>query len=211
MIAGFTLIHDVTLADRRILEGGNFYDYIWVGTKHMLTGYDHLLFLLGVVFFLTSFKDIVRFITAFTIGHSITLIGATSIQFGVNEFIIDAIIGLSVFYKGFENLDLFKKWLGIVAPNLLYMVFLFGLIHGLGLSARLQGMTLVSELSFLKTIGFNLGVEFGQILALIPMVWLINFWRKRSNFSALFKAVNTYLLVAGIVLLAIQLKHFFEQ
>jgi len=91
------------------------------------------------------------------------------------------------------------------------MVFLFGLIHGLGLSARLQGMTLVSELSFLKTIGFNLGVEFGQILALIPMVWLINFWRKRSNFSALFKAVNTYLLVAGIVLLAIQLKHFFEQ
>jgi hypothetical protein len=204
------LLHDVSQADRHILEGGSFIDYIMVGAKHMLTGYDHLLFLLGVVFFLKAFKDIITFITAFTLGHSLTLLLATYIQLSVNEFLIDAVIGLSVFYKGFENLDLFKKVLKVSPPNLLRMVFLFGLIHGLGLSARLQTMSVESERSFVNIIGFNLGVEFGQVLALIPMVWLVNFWRKRSNFQAFYFAVNTYLLIAGLVLMAIQLVHYFE-
>lgn len=204
------LVHDVSQADRNILQGGSFIDYVIVGAKHMLTGYDHLLFLLGVVFFLKGFKDIITFITAFTVGHSLTLLLATHFQLAVNEFLIDAIIGLSVFYKGFENLDLFKKIFKVSPPNLLRMVFLFGLIHGLGLSSRLQTMSVESERSFLNIIGFNLGVELGQVLALIPMVWLVNFWRKRSNFRAFYFALNTYLLLAGLVLMAIQLIHYVE-
>lgn len=204
------LVHDVSQADRNILQGGSFIDYLMVGAKHMLTGYDHLLFLLGVVFFLKGFKDIITFITAFTVGHSLTLLLATHFQLAVNEFLIDAIIGLSVFYKGFENLDLFKKIFKVSPPNLLRMVFLFGLIHGLGLSSRLQTMSVESERSFLNIIWFNLGVELGQVLALIPMVWLVNFWRKRSNFRAFYFALNTYLLLAGLVLMAIQLIHYAE-
>lgn len=196
--------HDVTEADRSLLAGGGLWDYVWVGAKHMLTGYDHLLFLVGVVFFLRVFKDILRFITAFTIGHSITLLGATYLEVQVNEHLIDAIIGLSVFYKGFENLGGFDKIPQIKAPNLIRMVFLFGLIHGLGLSARLQSFTIAQERSFLKILSFNLGVEIGQIIALVPIVMVINYFRSKANFEPFYKAVNSYLLLAGIMLALIQ-------
>ncbi|MEO1256955.1 MAG: HupE/UreJ family protein [Bacteroidota bacterium] len=203
------LAHDVSGGDRQLLENGGLLAYIWVGAKHMLTGYDHLLFLVGVIFFLKEFRQIVRFITAFTVGHSITLITATYLQFSVNEYLIDAIIGLSVCYKGFENLGLFQKVLKVNPPHLLNMVFLFGLIHGLGLSARLQSFTMMQEGILLKILSFNLGVELGQIIALIPIVYLINFWRKKESFDPFFKATNTYLILAGIALAAYQLWHFF--
>ncbi|MEN0005033.1 MAG: HupE/UreJ family protein, partial [Bacteroidota bacterium] len=147
LLAGLSLIplallaHDVTDTDREILMNGDLWSYIWVGAKHMLTGYDHLLFLAGVIFYLNGFKDIVRFITAFTIGHSITLISATYLGIQVNEYLIDAVIALSVLYKGFENLGGFEKLFGASSPNLLWMVFIFGLIHGLGLSTRQYQMT----------------------------------------------------------------------
>ena len=203
------LAHGVSGGDRELLENGGLLAYIWVGAKHMLTGYDHLLFLVGVIFFLKEFKEIVKFITTFTVGHSITLITATYLQFSVNEYFIDAIIGLSVFYKGFENLGLFQKVLKINPPHLLNMVFLFGLIHGLGLSARLQSFTVAQEGILLKILSFNLGVELGQVVALIPIVYLINIWRKRSTFEPFFKATNTYLILAGIALTTYQLWHFF--
>lgn len=203
------LAHDVSGGDRQLLENGGLLAYIWVGAKHMLTGYDHLLFLVGVVFFLNAFGQIVRFITAFTVGHSITLITATYLEFSVNEYLIDAIIGLSVFYKGFENLGLFQKVLKVNPPNLLKMVFAFGLIHGLGLSARLQTFTVDQEGILLKILSFNLGVELGQIAALIPIVYVINLWRKRSSFEPFFKATNTYLLLAGLALASYQLWYFF--
>ena len=203
------LAHDVSGGDRELLEQGGLLAYIWVGAKHMLTGYDHLLFLVGVIFFLKEFRQIVRFITAFTIGHSITLISATYLHLSVNEYLIDAIIGFSVFYKGFENLGLFQKVLKVKPPNLINMVLIFGLIHGLGLSARLQSFTVDQENIFLKIISFNLGVELGQVLALIPIVYLINLWRKRSSFEPFFKATNTYLLLAGIALASYQLWHYF--
>lgn len=204
LFPGAIYAHDVTEADRSLLAGGGLWDYVWVGAKHMLTGYDHLLFLVGVVFFLRVFKDILRFITAFTIGHSITLLGATYLEVQVNEHLIDAIIGLSVFYKGFENLGGFDKILQIKAPNLIRMVFLFGLIHGLGLSARLQSFTIAQERSFLKILSFNLGVEIGQIIALVPIVMVINYFRSKANFEPFYKAVNSYLLLAGIMLALIQ-------
>ena len=198
------LAHDVSGGDRLLLENGGLLAYMWVGAKHMLTGYDHLLFLVGVIFFLKEFGQIVRFITAFTIGHSFTLISATYLEFAVNEHLIDAIIGLSVFYKGFENLGLFQSKLKINPPNLLNMVFLFGLIHGLGLSARLQSFTTDQEGILWKILSFNLGVELGQIAALIPIVYLINLWRKKNSFDAFFKATNTYLLLAGLALACYQ-------
>jgi len=203
------LAHDVSGGDRQLLENGGLLAYIWVGAKHMLTGYDHLLFLVGVIFFLKEFRQIVRFITAFTIGHSITLITATYLQISVNEYVIDAIIGLSVFYKGFENLGLFQKILKVNPPHLLNMVFLFGLIHGLGLSARLQSFTEDQEGIFLKILSFNLGVELGQIAALIPIVYMINLWRKKDSFEPFFKATNSYLIIAGIALASYQLWQFF--
>jgi len=129
------LAHEVSPADQEILSNGGLWAYIYVGAKHMVTGYDHVLFLAGVVFYLKGFRDIVRFITVFTIGHSITLIGATYLGIKVNEHIIDAIIALSVLYKGFENLGGFEKKLKIKSPNLLMMVFYFwvdswvGIIH----------------------------------------------------------------------------------
>lgn len=199
-----TYAHDVSGGDRELLENGGLLAYIWVGAKHMITGYDHLLFLVGVIFQLKSVREIVRFITAFTIGHSITLISATYLQFAVNEHLIDAIIGMSVFYKGFENTGLFQKALKVEPPNLLNMVFIFGLIHGLGLSARLQSFAVAQEGILLKIISFNLGVELGQILALIPIVLLINYWRPKASFTPLFKAVNTYLILVGLALAGYQ-------
>ncbi len=205
----FAYAHDVSGGDRALLENGGLLAYIWVGAKHMLTGYDHLLFLVGVIFFLKEFRDIVKFITAFTIGHSITLIGATYLQFAVNEHLIDAVIGFSVFYKGFENLGLFQKYLKVNPPHLLNMVFVFGLIHGLGLSARLQSFAVKQEGILWKIISFNLGVELGQIAALIPIIFIINQWRRRDSFEPFFKATNTYLLLAGIALAGYQLWHYF--
>ena len=137
-----TFGHDVSSGDQEILNNGGLLSYIWVGAKHMLTGYDHLLFLVGVVFYLKGIKDILKFITVFTIGHSITLIFGTYLQIQVNEYFIDAIIALSVLYKGFENLNGFQKYFKTQSPNLLLMVLIFGLIHGLGLSTRLQSFNI---------------------------------------------------------------------
>jgi len=199
------LAHDVTAGDRQVLIDGGLPAYIWVGAKHMLTGYDHLLFLTGVIFFLNGFRDIVKFITAFTIGHSITLIGATYAGFRVDEHLVDAVIGLSVLYKGFENLGGFERIFKTASPNLLFMVFLFGLIHGLGLSTRLQSFALGEEDLLAKIVSFNLGVELGQVVALIPIILLINLWRKHASFEAFYKAANVYLLIAGMGLIAWQL------
>ncbi|MEO0470054.1 MAG: HupE/UreJ family protein [Bacteroidota bacterium] len=196
--------HDVSSADQELLRTGGLWAYVQVGTTHMLTGYDHLLFLAGVVFYLKGFKDILTFITAFTIGHCITLIGATYAGISANEHLIDAVIAVSVLYKGFENLGGFDK-LKLKAPNLLGMVGFFGLVHGFGLSARLQSFEMGTEQFLAKILCFNLGVEIGQVLALIPIVFFISLARKHPQFPAFYKAVNWYLVVAGIGLFVYQL------
>ncbi|PRX56458.1 HupE/UreJ family protein [Flagellimonas meridianipacifica] len=200
--------HDVTSADQEILRNGGLLAYIRVGATHMLTGYDHLLFLTGVIFFLKGFKDILIFITVFTIGHCITLIGATYAGITANEHLVDAVIALSVLYKGFENLGGFEK-LKVKSPNLLLMVGLFGLIHGFGLSTRLQSFDIGKEQFLAKILCFNLGVEVGQILALIPIVFIITLSRKHKQFPAFYQAVNWYLVLAGIGLFAYQLYGYF--
>lgn len=204
----FGFAHDVTSADQELLRNGGLWAYIQVGATHMLTGYDHLLFLAGVVFYLNSFKDILKFITVFTIGHCITLISATYAGITANEHLVDAVIALSVLYKGFENLGGFKK-LKIKLPNLLLMVGIFGLIHGFGLSTRLQSFDMGTDQVLAKIVCFNVGVEIGQVLALIPIVFIIMLSRKHTQFPAFYKAVNWYLVLAGIGLLIYQLYGYF--
>lgn len=207
---GLAWAHGVAPADQETLTNGGLWSYIYVGAKHMVTGYDHLLFLVGVIFFLNSFKDILRFITVFTIGHSITLTGATYLGILADEHLIDAVIALSVVYKGFENLGGFPKLLKVEAPNLLTMVFLFGLIHGFGLSTRLQSFDLGQGQFLAKILSFNVGVELGQVLALIPIVFVISKWRGAPSFNRFHKVVNTFLVVAGLGLLAFQLNGYFS-
>src|SRR5215208_8303893 len=200
-----TSAHGISDADKqRILEGGNL-EYLRLGATHMLTGYDHLLFLFGVMFFLTRFGEIVKFITAFTIGHCITLVFATLLHIKANYFLIDAVIALTVCYKAFDNLDGFRQYIGVQAPNLLGAVTLFGLIHGFGLSTRLQQLPLGQEGLVVRILSFNLGVELGQILALSVMGVALAGWRKTQSFTKFSKAANVALMVAGTLLLLMQL------
>ena len=203
------MAHGVSSADQQTLNEGGLLAYIYVGAKHMVTGYDHLLFLAGVIFYLSGFRDIVRFITVFTIGHSITLIGATYLGIRANEHLIDAVIALSVLYKGFENIGGFQKWFKVKSPNLLLMVFLFGLIHGFGLSTRLQSFDIGSSEFLSKIVCFNVGVELGQILALIPIVFLITQWQTKKSYQAFYSAANYYLIIAGIGLFIYQMYGYF--
>ncbi|TGN16936.1 HupE/UreJ family protein [Leptospira idonii] len=213
IIAGFLLssgvfAHGMSDADKqKILDAGHL-QYFELGASHMLSGYDHLLFLFGVIFFLTKFKDIVKFITAFTLGHSITLVFATVYTIQANYFLIDAVIALTVIYKGFDNLDGFKKYLNTVSPNLLLMVFTFGLIHGFGLSTRLQQLPLPKEGLILKILSFNVGVEVGQVFALTAMLLILAGWRKTKSFQRFSNAMNFGLILLGSLLFLMQLHGF---
>ena len=199
------LAHGVSASDQEILNNGGLLAYVFVGAKHMVTGYDHLLFLTGVIFFLTGFRDIVKFITVFTIGHCITLIFATFFGIKVDEHLIDAIIAISVLYKGFENLGGFEKMFKTSSPDLLKMVFIFGLIHGLGLSTRLQSFEMSPGQFLLKILSFNLGVELGQILALIPIIFIISKWKNWKSYEAFHLVVNWFLIIAGVGLFIFQM------
>lgn len=199
------------LAKQRMLDGGPL-DFAWIGAEHMLTGYDHLLFLLGVLFFLTRPLDVVKFITAFTLGHTLTLLFGTLWGVRVDPFLVDAVIGLTVAYKGFENLDGFRRGLNVQAPPLLPMVFVFGLIHGLGLSTRLQQMTFAAEPGLVSRIlMFNVGVELGQIAALLVMGLVIAAWRHTTAWRRISLITNTGLVAAGLILCAVQITGFLSQ
>ncbi|MEN8303075.1 MAG: HupE/UreJ family protein [Campylobacterota bacterium] len=189
-----------------MIDGGNL-RYIWLGATHMLTGYDHLLFLFGVVFFLTTAKDIIKFVTIFTIGHSITLIFATFMSINANYYLIDAVIAISVIYKAFDNNKGFQNYLGIKSPNLLVMVLVFGLIHGFGLSTRLQQLPLGEQNMdmLLRIVSFNIGVEIGQIAALIVMLIVLTQWRRTASFLRLSKVANHVLMFAGFMLFLMQM------
>ncbi len=208
LTASVAYAHGISEADKAaMLNGGNL-QYIWLGATHMLSGYDHLLFLFGVIFFLTNTKDIVKFVTIFTIGHSITLIFATFLGIKANYYLIDAVIALSVIYKAFDNNQGFQNYFGMKkSPNILMMVLLFGLIHGFGLSTRLQQLPLGDQGSdmLLRIISFNVGVELGQILALIGMLIVLTFLRKLDAYTRYSKIANHFLMFLGLLLLLMQL------
>ena len=200
--------HGISESSRAAMSSGSLLDYVWLGAEHMITGYDHLLFLFGVIFFLTSVRDIVRFITAFTLGHCITLLSATLLGISANAWLIDAVIALSVVYKGFENLDGFERFLKRKGPDLLVMVFVFGLIHGFGLSTRLQELPLGSEGLVGRILAFNVGVELGQVAALTLMLGFFGFWRSAKSFAQFDRVANTLLCLAGGGLFVYQVAGF---
>jgi hypothetical protein len=191
-----------------IIEGGN-WSYLWLGATHMLSGYDHLAFVFGIIFFLTTFRDIAKYVTAFTIGHSVTLIYATFNAIQLNYFLIDAIIGLSVSYIAFANLDGFRKYLSINPPNMMAMIILLGLIHGFGLSTRLQALPLSEDQLLMNIISFNVGIELGQFSALVIMLLLISAWRKTHFFQTFSVITNFSLIILGGLLFLMQM-HGYE-
>jgi hypothetical protein len=209
LVSATSLSHGISEETRqRMIDGGNF-QYLVLGAEHMVTGYDHLLFLFGVMFFLSRFVSIVKFVTAFTIGHTITLVFATYLGITVNYFLIDAVIAMTVIYKGFENIDGFRRYLNVASPNLLVAVFVFGLIHGFGLSTRLQELPIRDDSGLLMHIlSFNVGVEVGQVLALIVMGAVLSIWRKKRSFESWSGIANGALMAAGVFLLSMQLHGF---
>jgi len=207
IFSGLIFSHGISESDKNEIVQGTLIDYLYLGAKHMITGYDHILFLIGVIFFLTRFSDIVKFVTAFTIGHSITLIIATLFKITANYYLIDAVIAFSVIYKGFENLGGFKKWSSLNPPNLVLMVFIFGLIHGFGLSTRLQQINLGDNNLIYSILSFNVGVELGQIAAL-AIVFPLLLSIRGKYFEKISKLSNWGLIISGSILLIYQLGSF---
>ncbi len=205
LISQFASAHGMSEAEKQaIIAGGNF-SYLRLGATHMLSGYDHLAFVFGIVFFLNNFRDIVKYVTAFTLGHSVTLIFATLNGIRLNYFIIDAVIALSVCYIAFANIDGFRKYLRVNPPNMMLMITGLGLIHGFGLSTRLQELPLSEDSLLLNIISFNVGIELGQIGALAVMLACIVVWRKSESFGAFSRLANYLLIVSGALLFLMQM------
>ena len=177
--------------------------FMYLGAKHMVTGYDHLLFLVGVIFFLYRARDVVLYVSLFTLGHSLTLLIGVLWGVEVNPYGIDAIIGLSVCYKAFENMGGFERVLGW-RPNTKGAVLVFGLFHGLGLATKLQEFTVTDNGLVANIVSFNVGVEIGQMLALTAVLIGITFWRTRPSFSRHAFMTNTALMAGGFILTAQQ-------
>lgn len=203
--------HGVDDKTRAFLEqntGVQFIPFLYIGAKHMITGYDHLLFLVGVIFFLYRSRDVLLYVTMFTIGHSTTLLFGVLSDIQVNAYLIDAIIGFSVIYKGFDNLGGFKRCFNW-QPNTQWAVLIFGLFHGFGLATKLQEFSLADEGLITNLIAFNLGVELGQFAALALILIMINAWRKLPSFQHFSTVTNTALMSAGVMLIGLQLTGYF--
>jgi len=204
--------HGVPMGDQGYIQqinGVNIVPFMYLGAKHMVTGYDHLLFLVGVIFFLYRLKDIGIYVSLFAVGHSSTLLLGVFADIHINAFIIDAIIGLSVVYKALDNLGAFQQWFG-VQPNTKISTFIFGLFHGFGLAAKIIEFELDTNGLFTNLIAFNIGVEIGQLLALFAILILINYWRKRSSFLIHAYSANVILMTLGFMLTGFQFFGYFN-
>ncbi len=205
--AGAALGHGVASGDAAFIEqsaGLNIGPWLYLGAKHMVTGYDHLLFLLGVVFLLGNARDVLIYVTLFSLGHSLTLMTGVLAGIHVNPYLIDAVIGLSVVYKSFDNLGGFERVVGW-RPWPRLMVLGFGLIHGFGLATKIQELEIPSEGLALNLALFNVGVELGQLLALGWILLLVVIWRRSASFSVQSVAANTVLMMLGFLLTGYQL------
>ena len=178
--------------------------FMYLGAKHMVTGYDHLMFLVGVVFFLYRLKDIVQYVSLFTLGHSITLLFGVLGRVHANSYLIDGVIALSVVYKAFDNMGGFKTFLGF-EPNTKIAVLVFGLFHGFGLATKLQELVLSQNGLVTNIVSFNVGVEIGQVLALSAVLIGLSYWRMQGGFLRHAFATNTALMSGGFILLGYQL------
>lgn len=190
--------------------GFDFWPFLYLGAKHMVTGYDHLLFLLGVIFFLYRLRQVALYVTLFSIGHSITLLAGVLGRIHVDPHVVDAIIGLSVVYKAFDNLGGFKTLFG-VQPDNRAAVMGFGLIHGFGLATKLQALRLPKDGLVANMLSFNLGVEVGQILALSLILGAMALWRRTPAFNRTSTVANFLIMTAGVVLMGYQIAGLFYE
>ncbi len=198
--------HGVADGDQLFLEssaGSQLVPFAYLGAKHMVTGYDHLLFLVGVIFFLYRMREVATYVSLFAVGHSVTLLYGVLSGTDVNPYFVDAIIGFSVVYKGLDNLGAFQRWFG-VQPNTKAAVLLFGLVHGFGLATKLQDFALSSEGLVGNIIAFNVGVEIGQFLALAMILVGMGYWRRSESFQRHAATANKLLIVAGVALVVYQ-------
>src|SRR5438105_482280 len=205
------LAHNVSKRDATFVQsntGAAIAPFLYLGAKHIVTGYDHLLFLVGVIFFLYRLRDVVQYVSLFTVGHSLTLLGGVLGGIHANSYLVDAIIGFSVVYKAFDNMDGFKRFLGF-QPSTRLAVLIFGLFHGFGLATKLQEFTLAKTGLVTNIVSFNIGVEIGQVLALTGVLIALSYWRTRRGFLEHAFVANTLLMVGGFMLVGYQLTGYF--
>jgi hypothetical protein len=203
--------HNVSKRDAAFVEanhGSAIPAFMYLGAKHMVTGYDHLAFLVGVIFFLYRLKDIVQYVSLFTVGHSITLLAGVLGGFHANPYFVDAIIGFSVVYKAFDNIDGFRRFLGF-QPNTKIAVLIFGLFHGFGLATKLQELDLSKNGLVTNIVSFNVGVEIGQVLALTAVLIALSMWRTHSGFFRHAFATNVALMTVGFLLTGYQIGGYY--
>jgi hypothetical protein len=203
--------HGVTGKDAvflKSIQGAAIGPLMYLGAKHMVTGYDHLLFLVGVIFFLYKLKDIIQYVSLFTIGHSVTLLGGVLGGIHADAYLIDAIIGFSVVYKAFDNIDGFQRFFGF-QPNTRLAVLVFGLFHGFGLATKLQEFELAQQGLVANIVSFNVGVELGQILALTGILIALTYWRTRPGFLRHAFVTNAIVMACGFLLVGFQMSGYF--
>lgn len=205
------LAHGVAAGDKGFIQqssGVLLIPFAYLGAKHMVTGYDHLLFLLGVIFFLYRLKDVALYVTLFAVGHSTTLLLGVLTQVSVNAYLIDAVIGLSVVYKALDNLGAFRTWFGI-SPDARAATLIFGFFHGFGLATKILDFEMSPDGLVSNLVAFNVGVEIGQVLALSAILIVMNHWRRTASFRPMAYGANVVIMSAGFVLVGFQLAGFF--
>lgn len=203
--------HGVTAGDKGYIQessGMMPIPFMYLGAKHMMTGYDHLLFLFGVIFFLYKLKDVSIYVTLFAVGHVITLLSGVLFEISVSAYIIDAIIGFSIVYKALDNMGAYQRWFGF-QPSTKAATLIFGLFHGFGLATKILEYEITPDGLLMNLISFNIGVEIGQILALAAILIIMGYWRKSSGFMKHAYSANTVLMTAGFVLVGYQLAGYF--
>lgn len=212
MATGNALAHNVTAGDAGYIQeiwGIHIVPFTYLGAKHMVTGYDHILFLFGVVFFLHRMKDVAIYVSLFALGHSITMLTGVWFGLGANPYLIDAIIGLSVVYKAFDNLGAFDRWFGF-RPNTKAMTLIFGLFHGTGLATKILDYQIAEDGLLANLLAFNVGVEIGQVLALAAILIVMGYWRRSPGFMKQAVTANIVMALMGFMLIAFQITGYIQ-
>ncbi|MFN4202637.1 MAG: HupE/UreJ family protein [Tabrizicola sp.] len=210
LTAAQALAHNVTAGDAGYIQeiwGVKIIPFIYLGAKHMVTGYDHILFLLGVVFFLYRMKDVAIYVSLFAIGHSVTMLLGVWYGWGIDAYVIDAIIGLSVVYKALDNLGYYQKWFGF-QPNTKAATLIFGLFHGTGLATKILEYDIPQDGLLPNLLAFNVGVEVGQLLALAVILIVMGYWRRHPDFMRQATVANVVMMGLGIWLTGYQIAGF---
>ena len=209
--SGDALAHAVAEGDKGYIQeiyGVHLISFVYLGAKHMVTGYDHILFLLGVIFFLYRMQHIAIYVSLFAIGHSTTMLLGVYFNIGINSYLIDAIIGLSVVYKALDNIGAYQRWFG-VQPNTKAATLVFGFFHGFGLSTKIIEYEIASDGLLANLLAFNVGVEVGQLLALSAILIVMGFWRRTAGFLRHAYTANVAMMCAGFMLVGYQLTGYF--